>query len=763
MTMLAEHLDQDASSIATRIEELGGWVKKRPAKDGRLHWKIQCPHPQHPDTNPSASLSEGRNGETLMYCFGGICKTLPADVWFIQCLQRLRDGVTFTPAKPRSDSGGSGGGNQTATYRYFDADGNEYHKVRYDFGNGGKRFEWRTITGGTYISGLTRISVEDLLPYGWELLAEHPGHQVWWVEGEKDADRARDIGLIALSSPSGATGPLPDLSCLAGHPVNIIADRDEAGLYHAKTVQAALEPYALTIGVYGPALRRKKSDLSDHLDAGYGMDDLEEGVPPYVPGVHAPDTAQLEAYAQATSETPDEPADGLLPEAFWDSHEVLRDIRSAAGSRMLRPEPVLVACLVIASSCVSPYYVLPPVIGAPASLNLFALLYGASGMGKSTSLSTARELLGVPTERWDHEMWQLGVRGLDVAGLYTVRLGSGEGIAHAFAERVSTTDTSGPKPKTITRLMRVRDHALIADAEGSALAAHQSRSGATIGPVLLSAFSGEALLSAYSKRGADNAVDFDLEPLSYRLGMLLGIQPDIAGHYLEQAGVGWPQRLLWTTVHGPLADAPERPLHRLDWKRPPDPVDRVQISVASSIGVELRDAMRAYRETGGDPLDSHAGLLKLKVAAALHVLLNPGQAPAVTLTDWEMAGQLVAASGQVRDQARRHVSDQARARIERSAEAKAREQVAAQRATERDAVARVASVIVRAAVRHLAEQGDEHWCSGSACLRRAVAGRDRPVFEYAVDYALERDLLVSCSGPDGARFQPGAAADGRPL
>jgi hypothetical protein len=763
MTLLAEHLDQDASTIAKRIEELGGWVKRRQAKAGRLHWKIQCPHPQHPDTNPSASLSEGRDGETLMYCFGGTCKTLPSDVWFMQAIQRLRDGVAFTPASPRSDSsGGSGGGTQTAVYRYFDTEGNEYQKVRYDFGNGGKRFEWRTITGGTYISGLTKVSVEDLLPYGSELLAERPGHQVWWVEGEKDADRARSLGLIALSSPAGATGPLPDLSCLAGHPVNIIADRDEAGLFHARAVQAALEPYALTIGLYGPAPRRKKSDLSDHLDAGYGMDDLEEGVPPYVPGAQQPDEEQLAAYVEATTQTADEPADGLLPDEFWDRHEILRDIRSAAQSRMLRPEPVLVGCLVIASSCVSPQYVLPPVIGAPASLNLFALLYGASGMGKSTSLSTSRELLGVPVERWDAATWQLGARGLDVCGLYTVRLGSGEGIAHAFAERVSTTDTSGPKPKTVTRLMRVRDHALIADPEGSALAAHQSRAGATIGPVLLSAFSGEALLSAYSKRGADNAVDFDLEPLSYRLGMLLGIQPDVAGHYLEQVGVGWPQRLLWTTVHGPLPEAPEMPLERLGWKRPTDPVERVQIAVDPAIGVELRDAMRAYRESGGDPLDSHIGLLRLKVAAALHVLLNPGLEPAVTLADWAMAGIIVTASGQVRDGARRHVSDQVKARIEQQAQAKAREQVAAQRATERDAVSRVASVIARAALRHFTEDS-EHWCSGSACLRRAVAGRDRPLFEYAVEHAVERGLLVACSGPEGARYQPGPDVEVSPI
>ena len=335
----------------------------------------------------------------------------------------------------------------------------------------------------------------------------------------------------------------------------------------------------------------------------------------------------------------------------------------------------------------------------------------------------------------------------------TVKLGSGEGIAHAFAERVPVVDRSGPKPKTITRLVRVRDHALIADAEGSALAAHQGRSGATIGPVLLSAFSGEPLLSAYSKRGHDNAVDFDLEPLSYRLGIILGIQPDVAGHYLDQAGMGWPQRLLWTTVHGPLPETVSGLVDPLGWKRPPDPVDRVEIDVDEGISAQLRDQMRTYRESGGNPLDSHAGLLRLKVAAAFHVLLNPGLPPEVTMDDWGLAGVVVAASDLVRELAQSHVSEQAKAVIRQRAEMRAHEQVAAQRATDRDQVERVARGLVRIAQRHLAEHGDEHWCSGSACLRRGVAGRDRAWFEDAVEYAVERELLEVGTCPEGTRYR----------
>lgn len=752
MSALSDLLDEGPSHVADRIAVLAGYVRKKPPKGGRLQWAIQCPHPSHPDTNPSATLSEAIDGSTLMYCFGGGCPSIPNDTWFRESLQRLRDGVPFTPAKPKRSSGpGRAGGTEVATYRYWDADGNEYHKVRFNYGNGDKRFEWRTITTNTYASGLPKITMEDLLPYGSEQLANAEGQIVYWVEGEKDADRAHTLGLLALSSPAGATGPLPDLTCLTGRIVLVISDRDKPGIFHAKQVHDALEPIATMVGLYGPKPLDTKSDLSDHLDAGYNMDDLQEVIP-----LHGPTSPTVEInidqYVEQTLPDPEPTIPGLLPHMFWEQHPTLRAIRCAAASRMLRPEPILAAILVTAITCTSPKYVLPPIVGAPGSLNLFTLLYGSSGMGKSTSLQTARHLLGIPNERWDAEEYQLGARGIDIRGLMTVRLGSGEGIAHAFAEKLTTTDTSGNRPKTVTRLQRVRDHVLIADAEGSALAAHQGRAGATIGPVLLSAFSGEPLLSTYSKRGTDSAVDFDLEPLSYRLGIILGIQPDIAGHYLDQAGTGWPQRLLWMTVHGPLTSGDIIEIQPLGWSRPPDPpldTRHVEIEVTPEIADELRQQVRTYRETSGNPLDSHAGLLRLKVAAALHTLLNPGTPPAVTLNDWTMASDIVTASDMVRATAQSHVIERARDASKQRAEMKAHETVTAQRAADRDQVQRVAKGLARIANKHAADHGTDHWCSGSACLRRGVAGRDRGWFEEAIEYAVERGLLEV----DGSRYR----------
>ena len=279
MTTITEILTNEGpAEIAAQIANLGGYVKTKPAKGGRRQWVIQCPHPAHPDLNPSATLAEAIDGTALMYCFGGSCNTKPSDVWFRESTQRLRDRQQFIPANPRSSSSGSSsGGIEVATYVYYDAAGNEFHKIRYDLGGGHKRFQWRTIKAGTYIVGLLNTALEDLLPYGSQHLADKPGQPVLWVEGEKDADRAHELGLLALSSAGGAAGPLPDLTMLKGRVVKIIADRDPAGLHHAQQVLATIKPYASEYSrIVGPAPRQRGSDLSDHLDAGHAINDLEE-------------------------------------------------------------------------------------------------------------------------------------------------------------------------------------------------------------------------------------------------------------------------------------------------------------------------------------------------------------------------------------------------------------------------------------------------------------------------------------------------------
>jgi len=103
--------------------------------------------------------------------------------------------------------------------------------------------------------------------------ARSAGATVYIVEGEKDADRLISLGLVATTNVSGAGSwfghyaeALADCHCV------IIADNDQVGRIHSRTVAASLKPYAASIALTIP---RHGKDVSDLLDAGYSLDDLE--------------------------------------------------------------------------------------------------------------------------------------------------------------------------------------------------------------------------------------------------------------------------------------------------------------------------------------------------------------------------------------------------------------------------------------------------------------------------------------------------------
>ncbi len=100
------------------------------------------------------------------------------------------------------------------------------------------------------------------------------GFPVVLVEGEKDADRAATVGVVATCNAMGAG------SFTAAHAeqldgastVVIVADRDEPGYRHAASVAGML---AGRVGRVVVVQAVEGKDLSDHLDAGYAVTDLE--------------------------------------------------------------------------------------------------------------------------------------------------------------------------------------------------------------------------------------------------------------------------------------------------------------------------------------------------------------------------------------------------------------------------------------------------------------------------------------------------------
>lgn len=416
-------------------------------------------------------------------------------------------------------------------------------------------------------------------------------------------------------------------------------------------------------------------------------------------------------------------------EAFWGEREELAHVRDFARARRCSPWALLGAVLAHAVAAVPPHVVLPPIVGSAASLNLFCALVGPSGAGKGAAESAAIDAV-------DHG-----------SKVETFAPGSGEGLAKLFALPVRRSKEDGGGWAT----KRVRDAVVLSAPEVDSLVALGNRQGATLLPQLRQAWSGEALGFAYS----DPEKAIKLERHSYRLSLIVGVQPGRAAPLLDDADGGTPQRFLWLPVvdrNAPdVAPACPPPIMRYNrWHsggglfetfRPKAPQ---HMSVPDVARAEI-DAARLSRLRGEEAaLDGHALLGRLKVAAALGVLAGRDY---VVEDDWRLAGVVMTVS----DRTRASISEHLCSVAERSDEAIGRREgrradVAALTANDA-AVSRVCQVIRRGLARRPGES-----LTRSAALKLA-AYRDR---DYG-DEALERlvaagDVAVDASDPDAPRY-----------
>ncbi|MAL24928.1 MAG: hypothetical protein CL820_03385 [Croceicoccus sp.] len=95
------------------------------------------------------------------------------------------------------------------------------------------------------------------------------GGDVWLLEGEKDADSAIAEALAATTNAGGATAfPAELLEQFRGATVNLVVDNDPAGAQRAAAVGAQLAELGIPARIYLPNLDDRKSDFTDHMDAG---------------------------------------------------------------------------------------------------------------------------------------------------------------------------------------------------------------------------------------------------------------------------------------------------------------------------------------------------------------------------------------------------------------------------------------------------------------------------------------------------------------
>ena len=387
------------------------------------------------------------------------------------------------------------------------------------------------------------------------------------------------------------------------------------------------------------------------------------------------------------------------PTPFWGARAVLGHVHDFARARMVSPWAMLGVVLVRVTTAVPPFVVLPPIVGSVASLNTFAALTGPSGAGKGAAESA-------------------GTEAVDVGPLTVASVGSGEGIAHLYAHREKG------------EVVRDREAVVFSIPEVDNLTALGTRRGATLLPQLRSAWTGETLGFSYADR--DKALP--IERHTYRMGLLLGVQPGRAAPLVDDSDGGTPQRFVWLPTTDP--DAPDFPPacpEPLDW-RPTwrwhgDARGLCVLPVPDVARQTIIGARRARLRGDGDALDGHALLCRLKVAAAL-ALLDERQA--VDDEDWQLAGAVMQVSDSTRAAVVRHLAARAEDANRARGQAEAARAVVVSETVHTEQVKRVAGVVLRALRRR---EGDG-WATRRD-LAAAVAGRDRGVLAEAIGVQLD--------------------------
>ena len=237
-------------TVLSALRDLGHNPKS--THDG---WLCCCP--AHEDRTPSLSIKVGDDGCALVHCHAGcsidsICEALKltkAELFTHNNTVNAQRNpkVQATPKQPPKLFGSAKAaleelekrkGKRSANWVYRNAKGEPVGIIaRWDKSEGGKEIRpiSRSDDGKSWISG--GMTLPRPLYRLTELLAAPASVLVYVVEGEKAADAAVSLGIVATTSPHGSkSAGKADWSPLSGRSVVILPDNDDAGEAYANDV-----------------------------------------------------------------------------------------------------------------------------------------------------------------------------------------------------------------------------------------------------------------------------------------------------------------------------------------------------------------------------------------------------------------------------------------------------------------------------------------------------------------------------------------------
>jgi hypothetical protein len=258
------------------IEQVARHLWGDPNKEGEewLRWGNRGSRCVNPATERWADHEHGQSGDVLdMIMFNEMFDQHPtrpdAEAW-------LWNELHLKYERPTVEKPPNGYGHFwdyiTAVYKYVDETGALLFEVcRIQMPGEAKTFRPRDASGGWGLKGKGIRHVLYNLPE--VLAAKARGDTIYIVEGEKDVENLRKLGIVATTNPSGANKWRKEYNAfLQNARVVIIPDNDEAGRQHANTVRSNL-PGARVLELKGLP---DKGDVSDWIEAGGTREGLEE-------------------------------------------------------------------------------------------------------------------------------------------------------------------------------------------------------------------------------------------------------------------------------------------------------------------------------------------------------------------------------------------------------------------------------------------------------------------------------------------------------
>lgn len=263
--------------------------KLQDAKRNGSGWMARCP--AHDDGRASLSVAVGDDGRALVHCHAGCtpeaivsamglrladlmpgrdrrpCPSPRAATTAKKSGRRKSDSTVYATAQDAIAELERKHGPRSAVWTYEDAAGEPVGMiVRWDTAGDKDIRPVSKTARGWIIGGMLEPRPLYRLP---ELLSR-PDERVYVTEGEKAADAAASIGLLATTSPHGCeSAGKADWRPLAGRDVVILPDNDDAGQKYARDVASILVKQDQTTRVTIVELPDlpPKGDIYDWLEA----------------------------------------------------------------------------------------------------------------------------------------------------------------------------------------------------------------------------------------------------------------------------------------------------------------------------------------------------------------------------------------------------------------------------------------------------------------------------------------------------------------